>query len=97
MRGRGGCQGPGWVLQWGWAHLFISHHQLQASPMPALDTVAPGGCEHQVLHLELSNSILGNEGQKALSSTGNGENNSRDICFPSQLITTGQNEFLNRC
>lgn len=41
--------------------------------------------------------FLGNEGQRALSSTGNGENNSRDICFPSQLITMGLNEFLNKC
>lgn len=40
--------------------------------------------------------FLGNEGQRALSSTGNGENNSGDICFPSQLITMGLNEFLNK-
>lgn len=41
--------------------------------------------------------FLGNERQRALSSTGTGENNARDICFPSQLITTGLNAFLNNC
>lgn len=57
-----------------------------------------GCCEHQVLLLELSKSIfLVMKDSGVPSSTRNGENDSRDICFSFHLIAVGLNEFLNKC
>lgn len=101
MRGRGGCRGPG---------VGAAAGAVQTPPSAMVGS-GQARCQHQTRWsqgagwLRAPGSPSGAQQEyflvmkdsRALSSAGNGENNSGDICFPFQLIAVGLNEFLNKC